>query len=98
MIPEPANAKFDPTCLLITTRMAFDPTKSPHYKVIHGELRRDDVVAYWVQIYIYTSETGVWSVCGDRFDIERLLCFQHGVYWNDAIHWINDFSGPALHK
>ncbi|GKC88595.1 hypothetical protein Tco_1149244 [Tanacetum coccineum] len=25
------------------------------------------------------------------------MCFRDGVYWNDAIHWVNDVSGPALH-
>ncbi|GJX65499.1 probable amidase [Tanacetum coccineum] len=25
------------------------------------------------------------------------MSFRDGVYWNDAIHWVNDVSGPALH-
>ncbi|GKD30921.1 F-box protein-like protein isoform X1 [Tanacetum coccineum] len=96
MIPEPGNVKFDPRSFIAGTRMMFDPTKSPHYKVIHSELPWD-AVGVMVHIYIYSSETGVWSACEERFHIKSLMCFRDGVYWNDAIHWVNDVSGPPLH-
>ncbi|GKB73898.1 hypothetical protein Tco_0935310 [Tanacetum coccineum] len=41
-------------------RMAFDPTKSPHYKLV--DVGR---TFYDIDIQIYSSETGKWSLCMD---------------------------------
>ncbi|GKB47983.1 cytosolic glyceraldehyde-3-phosphate dehydrogenase [Tanacetum coccineum] len=60
-------------------KMAFDPTKSPHYKVIHAGPN---------PIETYCSETGNLSVCGDRFQGHYFTNFENGIYWNDAIHWL----------
>nr|GFA47643.1 hypothetical protein [Tanacetum cinerariifolium] len=79
VIPEPNVTYYCNSGL----RMAFDPTKSPHYKVIFGEIVRDT----WVQIHTYSSETGNWSLCGHQFP-HPLVSFE-GVYWNDAICWLN---------
>ncbi|GKF52899.1 hypothetical protein Tco_0159809, partial [Tanacetum coccineum] len=73
-----------------SARMAFDPTKSPHYKVIQSVcLDDDDGPDYSIQLHIYSSETSSWSVCSDRFSIMSFEGFNEGVYWNDAIHWLN---------
>nr|GEV64487.1 hypothetical protein [Tanacetum cinerariifolium] len=69
------------------TRMAFDPTKSPHYKVIQYVFPSGS--DYSFQLHIYSSETRSWSVCSDRFPIISFKGFNEGVYWNDSIHWHN---------
>nr|GEZ03084.1 RNA-directed DNA polymerase, eukaryota, reverse transcriptase zinc-binding domain protein [Tanacetum cinerariifolium] len=79
VIPEPNVTYYCNSGL----RMAFDPTKSPHYNVIYGEIVRDT----WVQIHTYSSKTGNWSLCGHQFP-HPLVSFK-GVYWNDAICWLN---------
>ncbi|GKA85030.1 hypothetical protein Tco_0806684 [Tanacetum coccineum] len=43
-------------------RLAFDPRKSIHYKVVLAERPSGDT---W--IHIYSSETRNWSFCRDRF-------------------------------
>ncbi|GJS11048.1 AT-hook motif nuclear-localized protein 28-like protein [Tanacetum coccineum] len=71
-------------------RMAFDPTKSPHYKVVYGELMMGDhPLDRWVQMHTYSSETGNWSLCGHHFPKLSFEFFGYGVYWNDAIYWTN---------
>ncbi|GKA51862.1 receptor-like protein 7, partial [Tanacetum coccineum] len=85
VIPEPDNVTYYRISHMAGLKMAFDPTKSPHYKVIYGERVRDT----WVQIHTYSSETGNWSLCGHLFPL-GLLCFKYdGVYWNDAICWLD---------
>ncbi|GMP36229.1 hypothetical protein CsSME_00008424 [Camellia sinensis var. sinensis] len=60
--------------------LAFDPSKSPHYKVVFFR------PCY--QFDIYSSETASWkqitvSECGPlRYCLE-------GVFWNGAIHWLS---------
>ncbi|GJX83443.1 hypothetical protein Tco_0332924 [Tanacetum coccineum] len=73
------------------TRMAFDPIKSPYYKVIQSVLLDDDNdgPGYSIQLHTYSSETGSWSVYGDHFHVTSFKGFKEGVYWNDAIHWLN---------
>ncbi|GKE37925.1 hypothetical protein Tco_1461330, partial [Tanacetum coccineum] len=46
-------------------RLAFDPRKSIHYKVVLAECPIGDT---W--IHIYSLETGNWSFCRDRLNIE----------------------------
>ncbi|GJZ56103.1 granule-bound starch synthase [Tanacetum coccineum] len=69
---------------------AFDPTKSPCYKVVHvGSVKDDNEIDYFMRIQTYSSETGVWSVSGDRFNHLWFNDFGNGIYWNGAIHWLN---------
>ncbi|KAD5961477.1 hypothetical protein E3N88_12950 [Mikania micrantha] len=65
--------------------LVFDPLKSPHYKVLSvgGHLWTD---LYTIEIYL--SENMNWKtgpIFADQIDTE----FMGGVYWNDAVHWIN---------
>ncbi|GJU13268.1 F-box protein-like protein [Tanacetum coccineum] len=57
VLPEPDNV----TSFCYSSRgdfkMAFDPSKSPYYKVMYAEL----VDGVYVQIHTYSSETGNWS-------------------------------------
>nr|GFA24102.1 hypothetical protein [Tanacetum cinerariifolium] len=63
--------------------MAFDPTKSPCYKVVHVGNVDGDVceVDYFLRIQTYSSEPCVWSVSDDRFDYIWFDGFGHGIYW-----------------
>ena len=76
--------------------MAFDPTESPCYKVVHVgamEVDNDDEFMYSIRIQTYSSETGVWSVSDDGFFRRSFDAFSDGIYWNGAIHWLN-YSQP----
>ncbi|KAL5555058.1 hypothetical protein UlMin_037294 [Ulmus minor] len=77
--------------------LAFDPSKSPHYKAV-CVWNRYHIVGDYYQIGVYSSEIGKWRLCGDRFYAHHstgpaLLCienengFESGVFWNGAIHW-----------
>nr|GEZ12770.1 hypothetical protein [Tanacetum cinerariifolium] len=71
-------------------KMVFDPTKSPYYKVIHAAYKFPAT-----RIQIYFSKTGVWSVCGDLFP--NICDFRDGIFHNDAIHWLSNWTKPPLH-
>ncbi|GJZ96275.1 cytosolic glyceraldehyde-3-phosphate dehydrogenase [Tanacetum coccineum] len=71
-----------------SVKMAIDPTKSPYYKVIHVGPS---------SIETYCSETGNLSVCGDRFQGHYFTGFENGIYWNDAIHWLEFSYGRPYH-
>ncbi|GJY92041.1 F-box protein-like protein isoform X1 [Tanacetum coccineum] len=79
--------------------IAFDPTKSPHYKVIQFALDQD----YYYKIETYSSETGNWNdwnkwyCIGGEFSIRSIADFEYGIYWNNAIHWLSNSSGCFLH-
>ncbi|KAI3808903.1 hypothetical protein L1987_24866 [Smallanthus sonchifolius] len=66
--------------------LAFDPVKSPHYKVVcvRGHLWSDHLYT----IEIYSSENGSWKMSGKPFGNQIDTEFMGGVYWNDAVHWI----------
>lgn len=67
--------------------LAFDPLKSPHYKVVcvRGYLWSDHLY----NIEIYSSEKKNWKMSGKPFANQIDTEFMGGVYWNDAVHWIN---------
>ncbi|GJR48813.1 hypothetical protein Tco_1316916 [Tanacetum coccineum] len=61
----------------------------PHYKVIHVNFVNDDEFGFgYCQIETYSSETGGWSLCGDRFPEHSFTQFNDAIYWNDALHWL----------
>lgn len=67
--------------------LAFDPLKSPDYKVlcVRGYLWSDHLYC----IEIYSSENRSWKMSGKPFANQIDTEFTGGVYWNDAVHWIN---------
>ncbi|GKA72831.1 granule-bound starch synthase [Tanacetum coccineum] len=80
--------------------IAFDPTKSPCYKVVHvGSVEDDDddddAIDYFIRIQTYSSETCVWSVSDNEFRYEWFEDFSNGIYWNGAIHWL--YIGESFH-
>ncbi|KAK6117839.1 hypothetical protein DH2020_048421 [Rehmannia glutinosa] len=90
-LPKPAvgggiSAKIDGMSL------AFDPTKSPYYKVVCvRRLGLHMVGGNLYQFEVYSSETGSWIKCGEPFTTQ--VNFEDGIYWNGAIHWTNNGTG-----
>ncbi|XP_022018171.1 F-box protein At5g07610 [Helianthus annuus] len=81
-----------PECRVMGSfKMAFDPSKSSHYKIVYA-----GVVSGSVQIGTYSSETCEWKICKDQFPLQRFRGFHQGIYWNDAIHWLHN-ANRALH-
>ncbi|XP_076883788.1 F-box protein At5g07610-like [Bidens hawaiensis] len=74
-------------------RIAFDPSKSTHYKLVCALPIYDYryVHSIDVQIQIYSSKTCEWSVTNlrEKYDNRYTRGFNHGIYWNDAIHWLD---------
>ncbi|MED6124432.1 hypothetical protein PIB30_058819 [Stylosanthes scabra] len=76
--------------------LAFEPWKSPHYKVIFfdkvvGNNREDYELTTKIKVCVYSSETGSWSkhdvlVSFPNNDINNIIEYD-GVYCNGAIHW-----------
>ncbi|KAK6117848.1 hypothetical protein DH2020_048411 [Rehmannia glutinosa] len=75
--------------------LAFDPAKSPHYKVVCVRQLGLDSGEYEYQFEVYSSETGPWRKCGEPFTTQ--VNFENGVYWNGAIHWVNNGIGDSLY-
>ena len=68
-------------------KMAFDQTKSPYYKVVNAQSIYSHVEC--IEIQTYSSKTGNWSVYKELFIPKDFESFYEGIYWNDAIHWVN---------
>ncbi|KAL3620818.1 hypothetical protein CASFOL_035730 [Castilleja foliolosa] len=64
--------------------LAFDPSKSPHYKVV---CVLKPCVEQLHLFEVYSSETGSWRKGGEIFKWYADFDFENGVYWNGAIHW-----------
>ncbi|KAK1399683.1 F-box domain [Heracleum sosnowskyi] len=67
--------------------LAFDPRKSPYYKVVC--VRRSETSRQLFQIEIYSSETLSWRVSGESFNAPKHTEFQNSIYWNGSVHWWN---------
>nr|GEW10983.1 hypothetical protein [Tanacetum cinerariifolium] len=100
MLPQPQMSKLKSSSFVGGIRLVFDPTESPHYKVVHARLVNDDNdVGSYILIETYSSETGNWSVCAHRIhSYQRFRGFEDGIYWNRAVHWIDYVNGPLLHS
>lgn len=79
--------------------LAFDPSKSPHYKVVcvrttgrNTDHNQSDSYPHLYQIEIYSSETRSWKLSTLSFTALVNTSFGNGVYWNGAIHWINSWG------
>ncbi|KAI3942240.1 hypothetical protein MKW92_006407 [Papaver armeniacum] len=71
--------------LVCSVSLAFNPFKSPHYKVVCVSGNRSNQY----QIEIFDSKTDTWKVSGDPLN----ACFdtfsRPGVFWNGSLHWIS---------
>ncbi|KAF3441246.1 hypothetical protein FNV43_RR15159 [Rhamnella rubrinervis] len=97
-LPQPSHALCESGCSDLHFSLAFDPSKSNHYKVVCVRLVPE------MEVEIYSSETGLWRLCKRRF-FTRRLCpkfpisdfnLHGGVFWNGALHWIGT-RGYALY-
>ncbi|GJW66336.1 AT-hook motif nuclear-localized protein 28-like protein [Tanacetum coccineum] len=89
LIPEPDNVTYNINSIIACFGLAFDPAKSPHYKVVYAEMVNDHAWDDVFQLHTFSSETGNWSLCGPQFNENDFHFFGIGVYWNDAIYWRN---------
>ncbi|KAH7855082.1 hypothetical protein Vadar_021040 [Vaccinium darrowii] len=77
---------------LIGLTIAFNPSKSPHYKVVcvrHNDLASTYPPGPCHHIMTYSSETGSWKASGAPFAAEFQEQYNVGVYWNGAINWFS---------
>ncbi|XP_065871766.1 F-box protein At5g07610 [Euphorbia lathyris] len=74
--------------------LAFDPLKSPDYKVICIHQFQIEEPNY--QIEIYSSKSGKWRLSEASFRLDFDIGMHGGVFWNGGIHWYTD-SGPCLY-
>ncbi|CAL5322919.1 unnamed protein product [Camellia sinensis] len=81
-----------PRPVVHSVNFTFNPTKSPHYKVMC--VQSSDFSSEHYQIKIYSSNTGPWRVSGQPFTAHVNIQFNGGVYWNDAIHWLSIRGDP----
>lgn len=83
---------------VIGIALAFDPAKSPDYKVVC--LRKSEKEASKYQIEIYSSEGGPWRASGGPFTtaIEHSdFGFEYVVYWNGAVLWVTMWTNNTLY-
>ncbi|GKC51758.1 receptor-like serine/threonine-protein kinase SD1-8 [Tanacetum coccineum] len=92
ILPEPDYANVDSNVYgCAGLRLAFDPTKSPYYKVVRARRTCSDIF-----IQIYCSEKGNWSLCNERFNY-FFLHFDSAIYWNNALHWLETENSQLTH-
>ncbi|XVF49414.1 hypothetical protein PTKIN_Ptkin04bG0010000 [Pterospermum kingtungense] len=101
-LPLPDN--YQNTRIMYRFSLAFDPTKSPHYKAVC--VRDSD---QWLQDYdsessyerglveIYSSQTRTWRVSGKPFIAHVNTGFEGGVFCNSAIHWLSPWGKTSLY-
>ncbi|WOH14667.1 hypothetical protein DCAR_0934187 [Daucus carota subsp. sativus] len=74
--------------------LTYDPSKSPHYKVIAFVYTQDQSGNF----HIYSSETGNWKASVQSFHQPVGFSFlkdipNSSVYWNGCLHWLCFLSG-----
>ncbi|QHN88735.1 hypothetical protein HN51_017412 [Arachis hypogaea] len=76
--------------------LAFDPLRFLGYKLIyifHGGYSKEDCY----QTMIYSSESGVWNLCGSSFWTPlEMMDFAHGTYFKNSVYWIGNRSKTML--
>ncbi|KZV28368.1 F-box family protein [Dorcoceras hygrometricum] len=75
--------------------LAFDPKRSPIYKVI--AIRHDLRVSnlYWIDIY--DSQTCVWICLEQPFTATNDANFFNGIFWNNGIYWIRRTAATSYY-
>ncbi|KAI3946298.1 hypothetical protein MKW98_010422 [Papaver atlanticum] len=71
---------------ICSVSLAFDPLKSPHYKVVCvWRNEKDNFV-----IEIYCSRTGSWRLSGNPVAaVPSDIFSKSGVFWNSSLHWMS---------
>ncbi|KAG8372693.1 hypothetical protein BUALT_Bualt12G0093100 [Buddleja alternifolia] len=72
--------------------LAFDPTRSPYYKVICMRTTDNSRGGNTYRADVYDSETHTWNSGGlggeAAFTAPSHAKFQNGIFWNNGIYWI----------
>ncbi|KAL1196799.1 F-box protein [Cardamine amara subsp. amara] len=73
----------------ISLSLAFDPCKSPHYKVFCLRGRRRNIsFPFHIEIEVYTSNEGPWKkLVSFPSSPSPFIEFNATVFWNGAVHW-----------
>ncbi|XP_015873354.3 F-box protein At5g07610 [Ziziphus jujuba] len=98
ILPElPVRSGAPRTVLGLT--LAFDPSKSPHYKVVCVRCRERIHIHRQLDIEIYSSEMRSWRLSSSSPFFTSVptynLQLNGGVYWNGAVHWINSWGSTG---
>ncbi|KAL6135922.1 hypothetical protein ACLB2K_068147 [Fragaria x ananassa] len=100
LVPPAAAAATTTEPRIFGCALAFDPSKSPHYKVVFLWFRDDPSPYGWCSyhnIEIYSSETKSWSLVNSSFETQGHISYQDGVYCNGAVHWVGRICEMAYY-
>ncbi|KAK6269555.1 hypothetical protein POUND7_006660 [Theobroma cacao] len=85
----PKSTRYKVICVLMNNLQ--DPIPNDN-NLLHGEEGLNDIehfVSPTYQIEIFSSETKAWTLSGGPFEAPHYTDFEHGVFWNGAIHWLS---------
>ncbi|KAM5553406.1 hypothetical protein ABKV19_025558 [Rosa sericea] len=77
---------------IIGCALAFDPSKSPHYKVICLETTTGHKYCPYYQIQIYSSETRSWRLLNSTFIRQDQTLYEQG----GILEWRNSLGRPGF--
>ncbi|KAH7557363.1 hypothetical protein ACOSP7_027051 [Xanthoceras sorbifolium] len=86
--PLPVNEVFK---VIYGVNLAYDPSKSPHYKVICVRTYENSEEGV-CQIEVYSSKTGPWRKSDGTFAAHYETEFGLGMFWNGVLHWISPWD------
>ena len=98
LVPPAAAAATTNNPRIMGCALAFDPSKSPHYKVVFLWCVDEPGPSGWCShhhIEIYSSETKSWRLLNTSFETQGQICYQSGVYSNGAVHWVGIYNDMA---
>ncbi|KAL6136148.1 hypothetical protein ACLB2K_061449 [Fragaria x ananassa] len=77
---------------IISVALAFDPSKSPYYKVVCLRTVDGTKRCEFYHILIYSSETQSWRLLDSSFYKVYTISYRRVVYWNGAINWLRQYG------
>ncbi|KAK9925456.1 hypothetical protein M0R45_033780 [Rubus argutus] len=92
LIPLPAAVSQQVEPYTISIALAFDPSKSPHYKVVCLRTIDGSKIGRTCHIVIYLSETRSWRLLDSYYRTGSTIPYARVLYWNGAIHWLGMYS------
>ncbi|XP_042059380.1 F-box protein At5g07610-like [Salvia splendens] len=71
--------------------LAFDPSKSPHYKIVcvRAKMKAPSARERHCRIEVFNSQSLTWRVCLEQLTAPTGANFSTGVHCNNVIHWDN---------
>ena len=78
--------------------LTFDPSNSPHYKVIvYVTTSRSDSFSIG-DFHVYSSQIGTWTLSVQSFCCPKGMYLDRGVYWHGCIYYLSefDFTGSTV--